>query len=43
MRASIGLALEPLQAALDAAGVEFIPENGSGSGVRLRKAEGMPQ
>src|ERR1700691_1997597 len=27
-----------LQAALEAAGVEFIPENGGGPGVRLRKA-----
>lgn len=26
-----------LQAALEAAGVEFIPENGSGAGVRLQK------
>lgn len=26
-----------LQAALEAAGVEFIPENGGGAGVRLRK------
>lgn len=28
-----------LQAALEAAGVEFIAENGGGPGVRLRKAE----
>lgn len=27
-----------IQAALEAAGVEFIPENGGGPGVRLRKA-----
>lgn len=27
-----------LQAALEAAGVEFIPENGGGAGVRLRKS-----
>ena len=26
-----------LQGALEAAGVEFIPENGGGAGVRLRK------
>lgn len=26
-----------IQAALEAAGVEFIPENGGGVGVRLRK------
>lgn len=26
-----------LQTALEAAGVEFIPENGGGAGVRLRK------
>ena len=25
--------------ALEAAGVEFIPENGGGAGVRLRKAD----
>ena len=30
--------LEAIRAALEAAGVEFIPENGSGAGVRLRKA-----
>ncbi|CAH2402369.1 helix-turn-helix domain-containing protein [Mesorhizobium escarrei] len=29
--------LTKLQRALEAAGVEFIPENGSGAGVRLRK------
>lgn len=29
--------LRKLQAALEAAGVEFIPENGGGVGVRLRK------
>ncbi|MCJ2044744.1 helix-turn-helix domain-containing protein [Methylobacterium sp. J-078] len=27
-----------LRSALEAAGVEFIPENGGGAGVRLRKA-----
>lgn len=29
--------LAAIQAALEAAGVEFIPENGGGAGVRLRK------
>lgn len=29
--------IEALQAALEAAGVEFIPENGGGAGVRLKK------
>jgi transcriptional regulator with XRE-family HTH domain len=29
--------LEVIRRALEAAGVEFIPENGSGAGVRLRK------
>ena len=29
--------LEAVRAALEAAGVEFIPENGGGPGVRLRK------
>lgn len=29
--------LEAIRAALETAGVEFIPENGSGPGVRLRK------
>ncbi len=32
--------LAALQRALEAAGVEFIPENGGGAGVRMRKAEG---
>jgi transcriptional regulator with XRE-family HTH domain len=31
--------IEALQAALEAAGVEFIPENGGGAGVRLRKPQ----
>ena len=31
--------LAAIQRALEAAGVEFIPENGGGAGVRLRKAE----
>lgn len=30
-------AIAAIRAALEAAGVEFIPENGSGVGVRLRK------
>lgn len=29
--------IEALQRALESAGVEFIPENGGGAGVRLRK------
>lgn len=29
--------VEALQRALEAAGVQFIPENGGGAGVRLRK------
>lgn len=29
--------LAAIQAALEAAGVEFIPENGGGAGVRVRK------
>jgi transcriptional regulator with XRE-family HTH domain len=29
--------LDSIRNALEAAGVEFIPENGSGAGVRLRK------
>ncbi len=29
--------LEAISRALEAAGVEFIPENGGGAGVRLRK------
>jgi transcriptional regulator with XRE-family HTH domain len=32
--------LAALQRALETAGVEFIPENGGGAGVRLRKSEG---
>ena len=30
--------LAAIQAALEAAGVEFIPENGGGAGVRFRKS-----
>lgn len=29
--------VEDIQRALESAGVEFIPENGAGAGVRLRK------
>ena len=29
--------LAAIQTALEAAGIEFIPENGSGAGVRMRK------
>jgi hypothetical protein len=29
--------MDALRTALEAAGVEFIPENGGGAGVRLRK------
>jgi transcriptional regulator with XRE-family HTH domain len=32
--------LEAIRRALEAAGVEFIPENGGGAGVRLRKRKG---
>lgn len=32
-----GPALEAIRAALEAAGVEFIAENGGGPGVRLRR------
>jgi transcriptional regulator with XRE-family HTH domain len=32
-----GHATAAIRAALEAAGVEFIPENGGGAGVRLRK------
>lgn len=31
--------VELIRAALESAGVEFIPENGSGAGVRLRKQQ----
>lgn len=33
-----GKTVAAIRAALEAAGVEFIPENGGGPGVRLRKA-----
>ncbi|MDH2327831.1 transcriptional regulator [Cereibacter sp. SYSU M97828] len=29
--------VDAIQTALEAAGIEFIPENGGGAGVRLRK------
>lgn len=35
--AAQGRTMEALQHALEAAGIEFIPENGGGAGVRLRK------
>ncbi|MFS8370705.1 helix-turn-helix domain-containing protein [Acetobacter indonesiensis] len=31
--------IEAIRSALEAAGVEFIPENGGGAGVRLKKEE----
>lgn len=31
--------VEAIRTALEAAGVEFIPENGGGAGVRLRKTQ----
>jgi transcriptional regulator with XRE-family HTH domain len=30
--------VDAIRSALEAAGVEFVPENGGGAGVRLRKA-----
>jgi transcriptional regulator with XRE-family HTH domain len=33
----IPVTLDAIQRALEAGGVEFIPENGGGAGVRLRK------
>ncbi len=37
---AVGMAnnVEAVRRALESAGVEFIPENGGGAGVRLRKA-----
>jgi transcriptional regulator with XRE-family HTH domain len=32
-------AIGAIRAALEAAGVEFIPENGSGAGVRMKKTQ----
>lgn len=34
-------ALAAIEKALESAGVEFIPENGGGAGVRLRKGGGI--
>jgi transcriptional regulator with XRE-family HTH domain len=31
--------IQAMQSALEAAGVEFIPENGSGAGVRMKKGK----
>lgn len=36
-RVPIPATLQAIQSALEAAGVEFIPENGGGAGVRLAK------
>nr|WP_231711638.1 helix-turn-helix transcriptional regulator [Xanthobacter dioxanivorans] len=33
-------AVDAIRAALEAAGVEFIPENGGGAGVRMRERKG---
>lgn len=38
-RSSLGT-IKAIKAALEAAGVEFIPENGGGPGVRLRARTG---
>ncbi|WP_345892340.1 helix-turn-helix domain-containing protein [Mesorhizobium amorphae] len=35
-------AVEAIRRALESAGVEFIPENGGGAGVRLRKTDRRP-
>jgi DNA-binding XRE family transcriptional regulator len=32
--------VDSIRAALESAGVEFIPENGGGAGVRLKKEDG---
>ena len=37
---ALGLTIDAILRALDNAGVEFIPENGGGVGVRLKKATG---
>ena len=37
--ASSAANLRKVQVALEAAGIEFIPENGGGAGVRLRRKE----
>lgn len=36
-RVPIPATLQAIQSALEKAGVEFIPENGGGAGVRLKK------
>ena len=36
-RSSIAANIAMIKTALEAAGVEFIPENGGGAGVRMRK------
>jgi transcriptional regulator with XRE-family HTH domain len=41
-RTPIGNNLAAIRSALEAAGVEFIAENGGGPGVRLRKARPAP-
>jgi hypothetical protein len=41
-RAVSAEAVAAIRAALEAAGVEFIAENGGGAGVRLRKARPKP-
>jgi len=38
-RAVQARAVQAMQLAFEAAGVEFIPENGSGEGVRLQKGK----
>jgi transcriptional regulator with XRE-family HTH domain len=35
-----GANMSAIRAALESAGVEFIPENGGGAGVRLKKVSG---
>ncbi|GLS75738.1 helix-turn-helix domain-containing protein [Oharaeibacter diazotrophicus] len=35
-------AVTAIRAALEAAGVEFIPENGGGAGVRLKRSNSIP-
>jgi predicted transcriptional regulator len=37
---ALGLTIDAILRALDNAGVEFIPENGGGAGVRLKKTSG---
>ena len=40
-RAPYDRTLLDVRASLESAGVEFIPENGGGAGVRLRKGGGI--